>query len=94
VRSNIPPQDDLFPAGRHPRRHSITWSARDAVCPAAPNSFRYGRSTVSIFSFANGALGEHRRHDTDGIRLEIDARRDQKWKRITLASSKTRGMNW
>ena len=29
----------------------------------APNSFRYGRSTVSIFSFANGALGEHRRQD-------------------------------
>ena len=65
-----------------------------SVDPAAPNSFRYGRSTVSIFSFANGALGEHRRHDTDGIRLEIDARRDQKWQRITLASSKTRGMNW
>jgi hypothetical protein len=33
----------------------------------------HGRSAVSIASFANGALGEHRRHDTDGIRLEIEA---------------------
>jgi hypothetical protein len=33
----------------------------------------YGRSAVSISSFANGALGEHRRHDTDGMRLEIEA---------------------
>jgi hypothetical protein len=24
-------------------------------------------------SLANGALGEHRRHDTDGMRLEIEA---------------------
>jgi hypothetical protein len=28
-----------------------------------------GRSAVSISSRANGALGEHRRHDTDGMRL-------------------------
>jgi hypothetical protein len=27
--------------------------------PAAPNSFRYGRSAVSISSLANGAFGEH-----------------------------------
>ena len=33
----------------------------------------YGRSAVSISSLPNGELGEHRRHDTDGIRLEIDA---------------------
>ena len=33
----------------------------------------HGLSTVSISKRANGALGEHRRHDTDGIRLEIDA---------------------
>jgi hypothetical protein len=33
----------------------------------------YGLSTVSISSRANGALGEHRRHDTDGMRLEIAA---------------------
>ncbi len=33
----------------------------------------YGRSVVSISSLANGAYGEHRRHDSDGIRLEIDA---------------------
>jgi hypothetical protein len=32
-----------------------------------------GRSVVSIANFANGACGEHRRHDSDGIRLEIDA---------------------
>ena len=50
------------------------WPRVQSVDPAAPNSFRYGRSTVSIFSFANGPLGEHRRHDTDGIRLEIAAR--------------------
>jgi hypothetical protein len=35
----------------------------------------HGRSAVSISSFANGALGEHRRHDSDGIRLEIAAPR-------------------
>ena len=33
----------------------------------------YGRAAVSIFSRAKGALGEHRRHDTDGIRLDIAA---------------------
>src|SRR6478752_280581 len=33
----------------------------------------HGRSAVSISTFANGALGEHRRHDTDGMRLEIAA---------------------
>jgi hypothetical protein len=33
----------------------------------------YGRSAVNISSPANGALGELRRHDTDGIRLEIAA---------------------
>jgi hypothetical protein len=33
----------------------------------------YGRSAVSISSLANGALGEHRRQDTDGMRLEIAA---------------------
>jgi hypothetical protein len=31
-----------------------------------------GRSAVSISSFAKGALGEHRRHDTDGMMLEIE----------------------
>jgi hypothetical protein len=30
-------------------------------------------SVVSVLSLANGALGEHRRHDTDGMRLEIAA---------------------
>jgi len=29
----------------------------------------HGRSVVNISSFANGASGEHRRHDTDGMRL-------------------------
>ena len=33
----------------------------------------YGRSAVNISSLANGALGEHRRHDTDGIKHEIAA---------------------
>jgi hypothetical protein len=33
----------------------------------------YGRSAVRISSLANGAFGEHRRHDTDGIRLELEA---------------------
>jgi hypothetical protein len=33
----------------------------------------HDRSAVNISSFANGAFGEHRRHDTDGIRLEIEA---------------------
>jgi hypothetical protein len=33
----------------------------------------YGRSAVSISNRANGAMGEHGRHDTDGMRLEIDA---------------------
>jgi hypothetical protein len=33
----------------------------------------YGRSAINVSSFANGAWGEHRRHDTDGIRLEIAA---------------------
>jgi hypothetical protein len=32
----------------------------------------YGRSAVSSSSRANGALGEQRRHDTDGMRLEVD----------------------
>jgi hypothetical protein len=31
----------------------------------------YGRSAVSISTFANGALGEHLRQDRDGMRLEI-----------------------
>jgi hypothetical protein len=31
----------------------------------------YGRSAVSISSLANGALGEHLRHESDGIKLEI-----------------------
>jgi hypothetical protein len=30
-----------------------------------------GRSAVNISSLANGALGERRRHDTDGTRLEL-----------------------
>jgi hypothetical protein len=34
---------------------------------------RHGRSAVNISNRANGALGEHRRHETDGIRLEIEA---------------------
>jgi hypothetical protein len=34
-----------------------------------------GRSAVSISSFANGACGEHRRHDSEGIRLESADRR-------------------
>ena len=33
----------------------------------------HGLSSVSISSRANGALGEQRRHDTDGMRLEIAA---------------------
>ena len=32
-----------------------------------------GGSAISISSRANGAFGEHRRQDTDGIRLEIEA---------------------
>ena len=31
----------------------------------------YGRSAVSISSRANGALGERRRHESDGMKLEI-----------------------
>jgi hypothetical protein len=31
----------------------------------------YGLSAVNISSLANGALGEHRRYDSDGIKLEI-----------------------
>jgi hypothetical protein len=33
----------------------------------------HGRSAVIISSLANGALGEHCRQETDGIRLEIEA---------------------
>ena len=33
----------------------------------------HGRSAVNVSSFANGALGEHRRQETDGIKLEIEA---------------------
>jgi hypothetical protein len=32
---------------------------------------RHGRSAINIPSRANGAFGLHRRHDSDGIRLEI-----------------------
>jgi hypothetical protein len=32
----------------------------------------YGLSAFNISNLANGALGEHRRHDTDGLRLEIE----------------------
>ena len=35
--------------------------------------FLRARSAVSISSRANGALGEHRRHGTDGMRLDIEA---------------------
>jgi hypothetical protein len=38
------------------------------------NAFLQGRPAVSISSFANGAFGLHRRHDTVGIKLEIEAR--------------------
>ena len=31
----------------------------------------YGRSAVNISRLANGALGEHLRHESDGMRLEI-----------------------
>jgi hypothetical protein len=34
-----------------------------------------GRSAVSISSRANGAWGEHRRHDTERMRLKIDVPR-------------------
>ena len=33
----------------------------------------HGRAAVSISSRANGAFGEHHRHDTDGMMLEIAA---------------------
>jgi hypothetical protein len=33
----------------------------------------YARSAVSVSSLANGAFGERRRHDTEGMRLEIEA---------------------
>jgi hypothetical protein len=38
--------------------------------PATVVARRHGRPAVSISSRANGGLGEHRRHDTDGMRLE------------------------
>jgi hypothetical protein len=44
---------------------------------ALPTRLRYDevvrqrRAAVSISSLANGACGEHRRHDSDGIRLHV-----------------------
>ena len=54
-----------------------TFYEEHAHCPMPVSpwlrSWSYGRSAVNISSLANGALGEHRRHDTDGMRLEIAA---------------------
>ena len=41
---------------------------RLAWCQTAAEAF-----AVNISSLANGALGEQRQHDTDGMRLEIEA---------------------
>ena len=61
---------EKYPVNAHPPS-PVLWPKKEktraqSVDPAAPNSFRYGRSAVSISSLANGAFGEHRRHDTDG----------------------------
>ena len=54
------------------QRHLMQQSLKsEAACLTECDS--HGRSAVSISSFANGALGEQRRHDTDGIKLETAA---------------------
>ena len=54
-----------------PPKPPVLWPDNTRAQPlfssAAPNSFRHGRSAVSISSLASGALGEHRRHYTHGI---------------------------
>jgi hypothetical protein len=40
---------------------------------ALPISTNHARSAVNISSLATAHSGEHRRQDTDGIRLEIEA---------------------
>ena len=61
------------------RDHRQNGNERDppARCPADQKRDLTGchvkGSAVSISSLANGAFGLHRRHDTDAIKLEIDA---------------------
>ena len=58
---------------RPPRQEYCTAIAMKLFNIAHSRIDHHGRSAVNISSFANGALGEHRRQDTDGTRLEIDA---------------------
>jgi hypothetical protein len=50
---------------------ALEYASRDEAIERLPTL--HGLPAVNISSFANGALGEHRRHDTDGMMLEIDA---------------------
>ena len=62
-------RDELAPS--HPSLPSRGGRLAPIVIATSVPISHHGRSTVSISSRANGALGEHLRHESDGIKLEI-----------------------
>ena len=54
-----PPDPSSYP--------SVRYGAEDFAPDGTTERVDYGRSAVNISSFANGALGEQRRHDTETI---------------------------
>jgi hypothetical protein len=60
----------MLTAGRFDN-FNLKYSGRMLPMNGSNNDSCAGRSVVSISNLANGALGEHLRQDTDGMRLEI-----------------------
>jgi hypothetical protein len=58
-----------------PRDRTFYEERAHCPMPVSPclRSWSYGRSAANISSRAKGALGEHRRNNSDGMRLEIEA---------------------
>jgi hypothetical protein len=70
----------LAPSCSFPKIYGTTIRAQDGKSSIESPPFalplftgRHGRSAVSILSPANGALGEHRLQEIEGIKLEIEA---------------------
>ena len=63
----------MFPTPIKQNPHLIVVRAINIAPLKTMGAQPYGRSAVSISILANDACGEHRRHDSEGIRLEIDA---------------------
>ena len=63
----------MFPTPIKQNPHLIVVRAINIAPLKTMGAQPYSRSAVSISILANDACGEHRRHDSEGIRLEIDA---------------------